>query len=160
MYNYMCAIDLDLVTLTSGTVYYSLFNAHTHDVYINKFLLQTMSATGSGNTKCMFSIARANGATPTGGTIVTYTKTNTQFKTINMDIRKSTTGLVTTGTNIDAYFIELAVKTGSDGHMFPFDFGDSLVISPTQGIIIQADGDMVSGASLHGTIQFSTDTFY
>jgi hypothetical protein len=121
--------------------------------------LQTMSATGSGNTKCMFAIARANSVMPSGGTAVSYSKLDTEAKTISMDIRKSQTGLTVAGTTIDPYFTEIALKTGSEGHILPLEFGDTFVISPGQGIIIEADGDMVSGASLHGSIQFSTDSY-
>lgn len=155
----MCAIDLDLVTLTGGTVYYSLFNTHSRDVYINKLNLQTMSATGSGNTKCMFAIARANSTVPSGGTVVSYSKLDTESKTITMDIRKSNTGLTVAGTTIDPYFTEVALKTGSEGHILALSFEDTFVISPGQGIVIEADGDMVSGASLHGSVQFSTNSF-
>lgn len=159
MYNYMCAVDLDLVVLTSGTVYYSLFNTHTRDVYINKIMLQTMSATGSGNTKCMFALARANTTPPTGGSVVNYSKLDTESKSISMDIRKNNSGLVTTGTSIDPYFTELAVKTGSEGHVFNYDFNRDFVLCPGQGIVIEADEAMISGASLHGSILFSTDEY-
>ncbi len=159
MFNYMCAIDLDLVTLTNGTVYYSLFNTHARDIYIDKLNLQTMSTTGSGNTKCMFAIARANSTAPTGGTAVLYSKLDTESKTINVDIRRSNTGLTITGTTIDPYFTELALRTGSEGHIFEFDFNGKFVLSPGQGLIIEADGDMVTGSSLHGSVMFSTDYF-
>ncbi len=113
-----------------------------------------MSATGSGNTKCMLGIARASGTVPSGGTAVTYTKMCRENATVSMDIRKNNAGLTVGGTVIDPYFTEIAIRTGSDGHVFDYTFDDlGLVLSP--GIVILADGDLITGASLHGHIEFA-----
>lgn len=156
MYKYICPIDLDFQTLTSGTVYYSIFNTGTQNLSINRMMIQTMSATGSGNTKCMLAFARAKGTTPTGGSVVNYTKMHTDNPSITISIRKADTGLTNTSV-IDPYFMEVAVRTGSDGHVFVYDLDDyyGLVLTPTQGMVIIADGDVVSGASMHGSIEFS-----
>lgn len=157
MQQYLCPIDLDFTTLTTGTVYYSLFNTYTHNMGINKISLQTMSATGSGNTKCMYAFARASGTIPTGGTVISYTKMDTSNTTVSLDIRKADAGLTVTSTVIDPYFFEVAIRTGSDGQQIEhtFDNDNGLIIAPGQGIVILADGAGIAGASLHGSIEFN-----
>lgn len=156
MLKYIVPIDLDFTTMTSGTVYFSFFNTHHENISIFKVNTQTMSATGSGNTRCMLGMARATGNIPTTGTIVAYTKFDTNFGDIGVDIRKSPTGLSVAGTTIYPYFTEVAIRTGSDGHIIPRDYGEDygLVLAPGQGIVIVSDGELVSGSSLHGNIIF------
>ncbi len=155
MYTYMCPVDIDCTVLDAGTVYYSLSNLGSKNISVNKLVLQTMSSTGSGNTKCMFAVARAHSMAPTGGTTVSYTKLNGDFPDSSVDIRKSNTGLTMGGAVVQPYFLEIALRTGSEGHISQHTFsGNGLIIPPGQGIVILADGVMVADSSLHGTIEF------
>ena len=154
---YMSNIDVEVSTLTSSTVYYSLYNSYSQNINVTKCIFQTMSATGSGNTKSAFGIARSKGTVPSGGSIVSYSKNATDSPNLPIDVRKSSTGL-TTGLVIEPYFMEMAVRTGSDGHIITYIFdGDAgFVLSPSEGIVILADGAMIAGASLHGCFEYYT----
>lgn len=156
MLKYIVPIDLDFTNMASGTVYFSLFNTHVENISIFKVNTQTMSSTGSGNSKCMLGMARANGTPPTGGSVVAYTKFDMDFGDISVDIRKDPGGLAPVGTTIYPYFTEIAVRTGSEGHIIPRDYGEDygLVLAPNQGVVIVSDGNLVSGTSLHGNIIF------
>ena len=118
-----------------------------------------MSTPGSSNTKCTFALARFQSDTaPTGGSVNSLIKMHTSNPTINVEIRTSATGVSMNGAIIESYFIEVPVKTGSDGQVisYIFDDEDGFILCPKQGLAVYADGDMIAGASLHGSIELNT----
>jgi hypothetical protein len=153
--DYIVGVDVDPTTLIDGTTYYSIYNSHTKNVYIKAMHLQTMSANGSGNSKCTFALARTTGTAPTGGRTMTPAKMATDATSVSINVKSDNTGLITTGSVISPYFMEIALRSGSEGSFSNINFNDDFVLAPGEGLVIMADGALIAGSSIHGSIEFS-----
>lgn len=155
LYRYIAPIDIDPSVVTSNTVYYIFQNTGSQNIQIDRLNLQTMSATGSGNIRSMFGIARVKGPTINTGTVVSSAKINTNDPAASVNIRFADAGIDISSQQRDSYFANIAVRTGDGGVFLHYIFEDGFILAPTEGIVLAADGELTPDSSLHGAIKFS-----
>lgn len=148
--------QIDLVpatTLATGTVYFAL-RAGARSIFIRRFDLQ-MGFTGTAAaSRSSYEIVRFTAGTPSGGTAVAPAKKISTSAASGATILAAPAGLTMTGATFDAGPVhrvasanQLAVSTTQD-----VVFTDELVLAPGEGIVVRANGAIVAGSFLTGSL--------
>lgn len=146
---YMVAAHVIPGTLTTGTVYFSLHNDSSSTEAKLTRLRITVNFTGTAAaTRSLFDVLHITGATPSGGTDLTVLKMDKDNAAAAMDGKLSTAGITVSGAT------ETLIRTISQmsqltaQQVFDLDLRDTpLVLANGEGIIIKANGAIVSGCA-------------
>lgn len=152
---FVATIDLvPATTLTSGTVYFALRNGGARSIYVRRFDLQ-MGFTGTAAaSRSSYEIVRFTAGTPSGGTAMAPAKKITSSAASAATVLVAPAGLTMTGATFDAGPIhrvaspnQVTVSTTQD-----VIFTDELVLAPGEGIVVRANGAIVAGSFLTGSM--------
>ena len=158
--SYGVVVDVVPTTLTDGTVYWTLLNNGTKEVWLKCFEL-TMGFSGTAAaTRSALSISRFSNATPSGGTSAVPVKHDPAFPASSVgDVRFAPAGLTLSGVVFEAPFCLLAVPNQLNANFsFPINPPGAIVIEPNQGIAVRAVGAVVLGLFLAGSVHWAEYT--
>jgi len=157
---YGVMMDVVPTTLTDGTVYWTLLNNGTKEVWL-KCLELTMGFSGTAAaTRSALTISRFSNTTPSGGTSGVVVKHDPAFPSSSVgDVRYAPAGLTVTGVVFEAPICLLAIPNQLNANFsFPIVPPGSIVLEPNQGLAVRAFGAVVLGLFLSGSVHWSEYT--
>lgn len=150
---FTAAIDVVPTTVTAGTPYWALRNGGGRTIYLRRFdLQQGFSATTAAASRSSFELVRFTG-TPTSGTAMSPAKkiaTSAASVASVLFLPAGLAGTLTYDAGPVHRFGSANVNTAAPAHDVAFT--DEVVLAPGEGIALRANGAVVAGTFVLGSV--------